>query len=90
MAIAVGVWPRPWGRGKGLGGVAKSVRAIPNPNPKVVGRSQRSGGMAKAVGAWPRPWRCCQGRRGVAKVVSAWPRTWRRGQGRECGTKAVG
>ena len=30
MAKAVGAWPRPWGRGQGLEGVAKAMRANPN------------------------------------------------------------
>ena len=31
--MAVGAWQIPWGRGQGLGGVAKAVRAKPNTNP---------------------------------------------------------
>ena len=45
------------GRDQGLGGVAKAVRANPNPNPKAVGAEPRPWGMAKAVGALPRQWR---------------------------------
>ena len=49
---AVWAWPRMWERGQGLGGVAKAVKANPNPipNPKAVGRSKGYRGMAKAVG----------------------------------------
>ena len=36
MAKAVGARPRTWGRGQGLGVVAKVVRANSNPNPKTV------------------------------------------------------
>ena len=90
MAKAVVVWPRPWGRCNGLGGVAEALRVNANPNPKAVGRSQGNGGMAKDFREWLRPLRGCQDRWGVAKVVGAWPRTWGLGQSRECVAKAVG
>ena len=51
MAKAVGACPRPRGRGQSLGGVAKAVRANPNPHPKAVGALSRLLGMANAVGA---------------------------------------
>ena len=37
FAKEVGGWPRPWGLGQGLGGVAIAVRGNPNPNPKALG-----------------------------------------------------
>ena len=67
VANAVGTW-------QGLGGVAKAVRANPNPNlnPKAVGRSQ--------------DWEHGQGRGRVAKAMEGLPRPWGRGQG--CGHEA--
>ena len=80
MAKILGAWPRPWrlghgrrgvantvGCAQGLGGVAKSVRAKPNPNLTLT----------------LRPWGCSQGRGGVAKDMEALPRPWGRGQVRE-------
>ena len=61
-ARAVVAWPRPWGRGRGRGGVAK-----------VVGRSQGGGGLQRPR---PRPWGHGQGRGSVAKSVGAGPRAW--------------
>ena len=67
----MGVWPRPLGLGHGLGGVVKSVRANPNPNPntKAVGAQPRPWGKAKDMGEWPRSWGCGQACEGLAKAV---------------------
>ena len=66
-----------WGRGQGLWGVAKAVRANPNLNPKfpkAVGSWPRPWGVAKAVKRLPRPWGRGHGRGGVAKILGVWPR----------------
>ena len=88
MVKAVGTRQRPWGRGQGLGGVAKAVRANTNPNPipnlKAVGRSQgrrawpRTGGVDKAVETWSRPRGGGQNLGDLAKAVGAWSSPWGR------------
>ena len=73
MSKVVGALPRPWG-------VAKSVRANPNPTlrlwvvAKPVGHGQGRGGVAKAVETLPSPWGRGQGLEGVANPFGAWPR----------------
>ena len=61
----MGPFPRMWGRGQSLEGVAKALGACP-----------RHWGVAKAVGAWPRPWGRSQGLGGVAKALEARPSPW--------------
>ena len=63
MIKAVRPFPRPWGRGQVLGGVAKTLGAWPRSQ----GRCQGRGGK----GPFPRPWGRGQGFGGVAKAVGA-------------------
>ena len=62
FGVAVGAWPKPWGRGQGRGGVAEALGAWPRPWELGQGR-----------GAWPRRRRRGQGLGGEAKAVTANP-----------------
>ena len=67
----MGVWPRLWGHGRGLGqsrgDVVKAEGGLEGRGggAKAVGSGQGCGGVAKAVGAWPTS---------LAKDVGSWSR----------------
>ena len=49
---AVVPFPKPWGSGQSLGGVAKAVEGVA----KALGAWPRPWGRGQGVGAWRRPW----------------------------------
>ena len=67
MVKSFGGWPRPWGRGLGIGGVEKGRGGVA----KAVGAWQGLVGVAKDVGARPRPWGRGKGRGCVVKALGA-------------------